>query len=51
MDILGNRPGSWKTELLTAGFQVECLVKALGELEAWNDIYLRHLRQAVGSDY
>jgi sirohydrochlorin cobaltochelatase len=46
-DMNGNRNDSWKSILVKAGFQVECIMRGLGELDPWTDIYVRHLKETM----
>ena len=46
-DMTGNQADSWKSTLTRAGFQVECILRGLGELEPWADIYVRHVKEAM----
>lgn len=48
-DMAGDEEGSWKTEFETAGYEVECLVKGLGELESVQQIYVDHTQSAIDS--
>lgn len=42
-DLAGAGPKSWRSVLESAGFQVDCLWRGLGDLSAWADIYVSHL--------
>ena len=46
-DMAGDQPESVASVLRAAGFEVECLVKGLGEYDAIAELYAKHLRQAV----
>ena len=46
-DMAGDQPESVASILRAAGFEVECLVKGLGEYDAIAELYAKHLRQAV----
>ncbi len=46
-DMAGEKEGSWKRILETKGYQVECILKGLGEFPAIRDIYVAHVRAAV----
>lgn len=39
---------SWKTELEAAGMTVDVVLKGLGEIPAIQDLYVEHLRSALG---
>lgn len=47
-DMLGNDPGSWKSELLKQkAYRIEGVRKGLGYQQGVIDIYLDHLAQAL----
>ncbi len=46
-DMAGDREGSWKSRLESAGYEVECHFKGLGEYEEIQNIYIKHLRKAM----
>ena len=46
-DMAGDEEGSWKTEFAAAGYEVECLIQGLGQLEAIQDIYVAHTQAAI----
>lgn len=48
-DMAGDEEDSWKTIFENAGFEVECILKGLGEFQAIRDIYLEHIAQALDS--
>lgn len=48
-DMAGDEDGSWKKTFEDAGYQVECVVRGLGELEAIQDILVEHTQAAVDS--
>lgn len=48
-DMAGDEEGSWKTTFEDAGYEVECVVTGLGELEAIQDIYVQHAQAAIDS--
>ena len=48
-DMAGDEEGSWKTEFEGAGYEVQCLIQGLGQLEAIQDIYVAHTQAAVDS--
>lgn len=48
-DMAGDEEGSWKTEFEGAGYEVQCLLQGLGQLEAIQDIYVAHTQAAVDS--
>ncbi|MCC8141575.1 MAG: sirohydrochlorin cobaltochelatase [Lachnospiraceae bacterium] len=50
-DLDGADADSWKSRFLAAGFEVDCVVKGLGEYPGVRQIVLEHLKKAVsGSD-
>ena len=48
-DMAGDEEGSWKKTFEDAGYEVECVVRGLGELEAIQDILVEHTQAAVDS--
>lgn len=48
-DMAGEEEGSWKTTFEGAGYEVECLVTGLGELEAVQNLLVEHAQAAVDS--
>ncbi|MCI9282343.1 MAG: sirohydrochlorin cobaltochelatase [Lachnospiraceae bacterium] len=46
-DMAGDEEDSWKTIFAADGYEVECLLQGLGELEAIQQIYVDHVRIAV----
>lgn len=46
-EIFGNNRDSWKSRLESAGFEVLCHMKGLGEYEGVREIYLEHLKAAI----
>lgn len=48
-DMAGDEEDSWKTIFENAGFEVECILKGLGEFQSIRDIYLEHIAQALDS--
>lgn len=48
-DMAGDEEGSWKKTFEEAGYEVECVVRGLGELEAIQDILVEHTQAAVDS--
>ncbi len=49
-DMAGADDDSWKRRMENAGIQVVPVLRGLGELDAWADIYIDHLRDAM-TDY
>lgn len=48
-DMAGDEDGSWKTEFEKAGFEVECLLKGLGEIVDVQKMYVDHVGSAINS--
>lgn len=46
-DMAGDEPDSWKSRLESEGFQVNAVVKGLGEYEAIRALYVSHLADAI----
>lgn len=46
-DMAGDEEDSWKKTLEAEGYEVECLVRGLGELEAIQQIYVEHIGKAI----
>lgn len=46
-DMAGDEEGTWKKTFEAEGFEVECIIKGLGELEAIRDIFVEHARSAI----
>ncbi len=48
-DMTGDEEDSWKTIFEGAGYEVECLLRGLGENEAIREIYAEHAQAAIDS--
>ena len=48
-DMAGDEEDSWKTAFEGAGYEVECVIKGLGELEAIQRLFVQHAQAAVDS--
>ena len=46
-DMAGDEEGSWKTTFEAAGYEVECVLRGLGEIEEIRDIYVEHAGEAI----
>lgn len=46
-DMAGDEEDSWKTVFENEGFEVECILRGLGEIKAVQDIYVSHTANAV----
>ena len=44
-------PDSFASKFIAAGFEVECVVEGLGQLVAIDDIYVRHVADAIAQLY
>lgn len=47
-DMAGDDPDSWRCQFEAAGFPVECVLKGLGEYPEVQEIFIRHVREAMG---
>lgn len=45
-DMAGDEDDSWKVMLTKAGYSVKTELRGLGQVDAWADIYVRHLNDA-----
>lgn len=48
-DMAGDEEDSWKTAFKGAGYEVTCLVRGLGEMEAIQQLFVEHAQAAVDS--
>ena len=48
-DMAGDEEGSWKTVFEDAGYEVECVIKGLGELPAIQELFVQHAQEAIDS--
>ncbi len=48
-DMAGDEDDSWKTAFEGAGYEVTCLVRGLGEMEAIQQLFVEHAQAAVDS--
>lgn len=46
-DMAGEEEDSWKTVFENAGYEVNCVLKGLGEFQSIRDIYLEHAAEAM----
>ncbi|MDR1620591.1 MAG: sirohydrochlorin cobaltochelatase [Clostridiales bacterium] len=46
-DMAGDEEGSWKTILEAKGFEVECVLKGLGQYKGVQDLIVGHAQQAI----
>lgn len=47
-DMAGDEEDSWKTAFEAAGYQVECVVRGLGEFETIQNLLVEHAQAAAG---
>ncbi|MBQ8687683.1 MAG: sirohydrochlorin cobaltochelatase [Ruminococcus sp.] len=48
-DMAGDEEGTWKTAFEAEGFEVECVLRGLGEIEAVQEIYVSHTADAIAA--
>ena len=48
-DMAGDEEGAWKKTFEDAGYEVTCLVRGLGEMEAIQQLFVEHAKAAVES--
>ncbi len=46
-DMVGDEPDSWKNMFKNAGIEVILVLRGLGELDGWANIYVQHLKDAI----
>ncbi len=46
-DMAGDEEDSWKTMFKKEGYEVECVIKGLGEFECVQDLFVEHAKAAV----
>lgn len=46
-DMAGDEKDSWKTTLKAEGFEVECILRGLGEFTSIHDMYITHIADAI----
>lgn len=46
-DMAGDEEESWKTQLKKEGYEVECILKGLGEYEGIQDMFVKHCKDAL----
>jgi sirohydrochlorin cobaltochelatase len=49
-DMAGDEEGSWKTVFKSEGYEVEPVLKGLGEYQSIRDIYVAHIAEAMKSE-
>ena len=48
-DMAGDEDGAWKKTFEDAGYEVECLLRGLGENEAIQNLLVKHAQAAIDS--
>ena len=48
-DMAGDDENSWKTRFSEKGYQVECIVKGLGEFTEIQEMFVDHVKDALNS--
>ncbi|MCW2277600.1 sirohydrochlorin cobaltochelatase [Heliophilum fasciatum] len=48
-DMIGNDPESWKSRLSAAGYDVQADMRGLGEIDAFAQIFVQHLQEAMAA--
>lgn len=46
-DMAGDEEGTWKEAFTKAGYEVECQLRGLGQLEAIQSVYVAHTQAAI----
>lgn len=46
-DMAGEEEDSWKMTLENAGYEVECILEGMGQIEAVQNVYVDHLKAAM----
>lgn len=47
-DMAGDEEGSWNRELRDEGYEVECVIRGLGEYRGIREVFVEHVRKAGG---
>lgn len=48
-DMAGDDPESWRCQFEANGFEVKCCLKGLGEYPAVQELFVQHVRDAIGN--
>ena len=48
-DMAGDEEGTWKTAFEAEGYDVECVLKGLGEMEDIQKLFVKHAKEAIDS--
>jgi len=46
-DMAGDEEDSWKTQLKKEGYEIECVLKGLGEYSGIQDMFVKHCKEAM----
>ncbi|MBS6196257.1 MAG: sirohydrochlorin cobaltochelatase [Clostridiales bacterium] len=49
-DMAGDDPDSWRCQFEEHGFGVDCRLKGLGEYPAVRELFVRHVKEAIGNN-
>lgn len=49
-DMAGDEEDSWKTQLKKEGYEVECIVKGLGEYKGIQEMFAEHCNAALNEE-
>ncbi|MDO4301181.1 MAG: sirohydrochlorin cobaltochelatase [Clostridia bacterium] len=49
-DMAGDEEDSWKTQLKKEGYEVECIIKGLGEYSGIQDMFVEHCNAAISNE-
>lgn len=50
-DMAGDEDDSWKVQLTNEGYEVKTVLRGLGSVASWADIYVRHLNDAMSQSH
>jgi len=50
-DMVGDDENSWQNQLAKVGISSQADMRSLGEIGAFQDIYLQHIKDAISGDY
>ena len=46
-DMAGDDPDSWYSQFVSAGYQVECVMKGLGEYDGVRELFAEHAKSCT----
>lgn len=49
-DMAGDEDDSWKSQFESAGFDVHCVLKGLGEYKSIRNLFLQHLEEVISTE-